>query len=56
MRALGPAVVHLLRELDLISEDDFGMLHAFAFSPVTDSRGEPVGELRARIELDPARD
>ena len=29
-RAVAPAVVCLLRELDLISEDDFGALHAFA--------------------------
>jgi L-asparaginase II len=55
-RALGPAVVRLLRDLDLISEDDFGMLHAFAFTPLTNTRGEPVGEMRARIELDPGRD
>lgn len=50
-RALGPAVVCLLRELDLISEDDFGMLHAFAFPRLENTRGEPVGELRATIRL-----
>jgi L-asparaginase II len=54
-RALGPAVICLLRELDLISEDDFGRLHTFAFPQLTNTRGEPVGELRARIRLEPGR-
>jgi L-asparaginase II len=53
-RAVAPAVVRLLRELHLISEDDFGGLHAFAYPPVPDTRGEPVGQLRARIALEPA--
>ena len=50
-RAVGPAVLSLLRELDLISEDDFGTMSAFAFPRVLDTRGEPVGELRAHIRL-----
>ena len=50
-RAVGPAVLSLLRELDLISEDDFGTMSAFAFPRVLDTRGEPVGELRAHIHL-----
>jgi L-asparaginase II len=51
-RAVGPAILSVLRQLDLISEDDLGVLYRHAYPQVVNTRGEPVGELRARIELD----
>ena len=50
-RAIGPAVLAVLRELDLISEDDLGRLLRHAFPEVVDTRGEVVGQVRPRIEL-----
>lgn len=53
-RAVAPAVAGVLRELDLISEDDFGALHGFVFREVSNTRGEPTGEVRPCIQLHPA--
>jgi L-asparaginase II len=50
-RAAGPAIIAVLRELDLISEDDLGRLHTFVFPEVVNTRGETVGQLRPRIHL-----
>jgi L-asparaginase II len=50
-RAVGPAVIETLRQLDLVSEDDVGALARHAMPELRNTRGEPVGELRARIEL-----
>jgi L-asparaginase II len=50
-RAVGPAIIGVLRELDLISEDDLGRLHTFVFPEVVNTRGETVGQLRPRIRL-----
>lgn len=50
-RAVGPAILAVLRSLDLISEEDFGSLHAHAYPELANTRGEPVGQLRAQIEL-----
>lgn len=50
-RAVGPAILAILRELDLISEDDLGTLLRHAFPEVLDTRGEVVGQVRARLEL-----
>jgi L-asparaginase II len=50
-RAVAPAILAVLRELDLISEDDFGALHSFAYAALLNSRGEPVGEIRAAVRL-----
>ncbi|HEX5725520.1 MAG TPA: asparaginase [Longimicrobiaceae bacterium] len=50
-RAVAPAVVTVLRELDLISEDDFGALHPFVFTELLNTCGDPVGELRPRLSL-----
>ncbi|HYJ80986.1 MAG TPA: asparaginase [Longimicrobiaceae bacterium] len=50
-RAVAPAIVALLRELDLISEDDFGALHAHVYPDLFDTRGEVVGQLRPRVVL-----
>lgn len=45
-RAVGPALIALLRDLDLISEDDVGVLLHHACPEVTDARGETVGQIR----------
>ncbi|CAN5840530.1 asparaginase [soil metagenome] len=50
-RAVGPAVLSILRQLDLISEDDFGSLYRHAYPELLNTRGEPVGEIRATFEL-----
>lgn len=50
-RALAPAVLSVLRQLDLISEDDLGALYRFAFPDLTNSRGEVVGQIRANLTL-----
>jgi hypothetical protein len=41
----------VLRELDLISEDDFGALHPYVFQEVANTRGEVTGEVRPSIRL-----
>ena len=50
-RAVAPAIIGVLRELDLISEDDLGSLHTFIYPEVVNTRGETVGQLRPRIRL-----
>ena len=50
-RAAGPAIIAVLRELDLISEDDLGRLHTFVFPEIVNTRGEVVGQLRPHIHL-----
>ena len=50
-RAVGPAILAILRELDLISEDDLGMLLPHAYPEVLNTRGEVVGQIRPRIDL-----
>lgn len=50
-RAVAPAVAGVLRELDLISEDDFGALHPYVFHEVANTRGEVTGEVRPAIRL-----
>jgi L-asparaginase II len=50
-RAVAPAILAVLRELDLISEDDFGAMHHLVFAEVVNTRGESVGQLRPRISL-----
>jgi L-asparaginase II len=51
VRAVAPAVAGVLRELDLISEDDFGALHSFVFQEVANTRGEVTGQVRPAIRL-----
>jgi len=51
VRAVAPAVAGVLRELDLISEDDFGALHAYVFQEVANTRGEVTGQVRPAIRL-----
>ena len=50
-RAVPPAILAVLRELDLIGEDDLGALHALAWPEVANTRGELVGELRPALRL-----
>jgi L-asparaginase II len=51
VRAVPPAVAGVLRELDLISEDDFGALHAYVFQEIANTCGEVTGQLRPSIRL-----
>lgn len=53
-RAVGPAILASLQALDLISEDDFGAMYDHAFPTLSNTRGEPVGQLRAVVRLRPA--
>ncbi|HEX2210007.1 MAG TPA: asparaginase [Longimicrobium sp.] len=55
VRAVAPAVAGVLRELDLISEDDFGALHAYVFPEVANTRGEVTGQVRPSIGLRPVQ-
>src|SRR5215207_8316113 len=50
-RAVAPAILAVLRELDLISEDDFGALHPHVFPDILNTRGEVVGQIRPRVTL-----
>lgn len=50
-RALAPAVLAVLRQLDLISEDDLGALHEHAFPELRNTRGEMIGQIRPNLEL-----
>jgi len=50
-RAVGPAVLGILGELDLISDDDLGSLNDHAYPDLVNTRGEVVGQLRPRLEL-----
>jgi L-asparaginase II len=50
-RAVAPAILSVLRQLDLISEDDLGALHRFAYPQITNTRGEVVGEIRPAMRL-----
>jgi L-asparaginase II len=51
IRAVAPAILSVLRELDLISEDDFGALHSLVFAEILNHRGEMVGQVRPRMAL-----
>lgn len=50
-RAVAPAILGVLGELDLISEDDLGALHSLAYPELLNTRGEPVGQIRPAIAL-----
>ena len=50
-RAVGPAILEVLRQLDLISEDDLGVLSSHAYPDVMNTRGDVVGQIRPRIAL-----
>jgi L-asparaginase II len=50
-RAIGPAILAILRQLDLISEDDLGGMHSHAYPEVRNSCGDVVGQLRPNLRL-----
>ncbi len=50
-RALAPAVLAILRQLDLISEEDLGALHPHAYPVVHNTCGEQVGQMRPNLRL-----
>jgi L-asparaginase II len=50
-RAVGPAILAILRQLDMISEDDLGALYRHAYPELHNTRGETVGQIRARFSL-----
>lgn len=50
-RAVAPAILAVLRQLDLISEDDLGALWSHAYPDVYNTRGEVVGQIRPKIAL-----
>jgi L-asparaginase II len=50
-RAVAPAILALLRQLDLISEDDLGSLSSHAYPEIHNTCGDVVGQLRPKIEL-----
>ena len=50
-RAVAPAILAILRQLDLLSEDDLGALYRHAFPEIRNTRGEVVGEIRAALAL-----
>lgn len=50
-RAVAPAVLAVLRQLDLISEDDLGALWSHAYPDLINSCGEVVGQIRPNISL-----
>lgn len=53
-RAVGPAILSILRQLDLISEDDIGALYRHAYPEIRNTRGEVTGEIRASFTLQSA--
>ena len=55
-RAVAPAIIGVLRELDLISEDELGALLPHVYPEITNTRGEVVGQIRPRIALRPGDD
>jgi L-asparaginase II len=50
-RAVAPAILAVLRQLDLISEDDLGALGAHAYPDLYNTCGEVVGQIRPRLSL-----
>jgi L-asparaginase II len=50
-RAVGPALLAVLQQLDLLSAEDVGALDSFAYPVLQNTRGEPVGHIRPRLEL-----
>ncbi|HEY5838046.1 MAG TPA: asparaginase [Pyrinomonadaceae bacterium] len=54
-RARPPAVIEALRQLGVLSESEITALAAYAPTPITNRRGERVGEARAAFSLNVAR-
>ncbi len=51
-RARPPAVIEALKQLDVLSPDDLDTLSAYSPIPITNRRGERVGETRAAFTLE----
>jgi L-asparaginase II len=51
-RARPPAVVEALRQLGVLAETDWSALAAYSPTPITNRRGERVGEARAAFTLE----
>ena len=54
-RARPPAVIEALRQLGVLSENELTALGTYAPTPITNRRGERVGEARAAFSLNVAR-
>jgi L-asparaginase II len=50
-RARPPAVIEALRQLGILSENEIKALASYAPTPITNRRGERVGEARAAFSL-----
>ena len=50
-RARPPAVIEALKQLNVLADDDLAALSQFAPIPITNRRGECVGEVRAAFNL-----
>jgi L-asparaginase II len=53
-RAAEPALIEVLRLLGLLTEEDMGQLARYARPRVVNTRGDVVGSLLARVELETA--
>jgi L-asparaginase II len=53
-RAAEPALIEVLRLLELLTEEDMGQLTRYARPRVVNTRGEAVGTVRARVEMESA--
>jgi L-asparaginase II len=51
-RAVEPALISVLRQLDLLSDHDVGLLQRYAEPAVLNTRNEQVGAIRAAIGLE----
>jgi L-asparaginase II len=50
-RAVAPAILAVLRQLDLISEDDLGALWSHAYPDLHNTCGDVVGQIRCDLQL-----
>ena len=55
-RAAEPALLAVLRALQLLSDEEYGLLERFGAPPVLNTRGEPVGGVRAIASLEAVYD
>jgi L-asparaginase II len=51
-RAAEPALLAVLRAIDVLSDEDLERLRRFYRPQITNTRGEAVGEIRARVRLE----
>ena len=51
-RARPPAVIEALRQLRVLRDPEVASLASYAPTPITNRRGEKVGEARAAFSLD----